>query len=183
MEHLEVSFTVAYILIIEPAILGDMSGDRSDLFNCSSFVIPPPLFCFKHQPYMLHRGSQAWTHDSSTVGWAPQPSSCQVDVWITVFVKRQVISTSVSVSGHSWLEKSIVKWHTMQWNLFLYFLFCQNTLCLVAWYSSCLNFSHSNPWLLGLEWWLAGLCLNSFNEFKNISTIPDLNDSFAFIWR
>lgn len=39
MEHLEVSFTVAYILIIEPAILGDMSGDRSDLFNCSSFVI------------------------------------------------------------------------------------------------------------------------------------------------
>lgn len=45
MEHLEVSFTVAYILIIEPAILGDMSGDRSDLFNCSSFVIPPPP-CF-----------------------------------------------------------------------------------------------------------------------------------------
>lgn len=47
MEHLEVSFTVAYILIIEPAILGDMSGDRSDLFNCNSFVIPPPLIFFK----------------------------------------------------------------------------------------------------------------------------------------
>lgn len=36
MEHLEVSFTHAYIPIIEPALLGVISVDRSDLFTCSS---------------------------------------------------------------------------------------------------------------------------------------------------
>ena len=39
MEHLEVSFTLAYILVIEPALPGDIFGDTSDVFTGSDFVL------------------------------------------------------------------------------------------------------------------------------------------------
>lgn len=38
MKHLEVSFTLAYIPVIELAHLGNISGSTSDVFRDASFV-------------------------------------------------------------------------------------------------------------------------------------------------
>lgn len=54
-------------------------------------------------------GSQAWTCDSSTVGWAPR--AAKLSVWClnysahtSALVDLQLISTSVLVAGHSWVH-------------------------------------------------------------------------------